>query len=1131
MSDDYNASKHELRPGGSFLLPVDDCSASVTLKSTHRNNQRTHIESTRFAAPAFEPVADRCIDQFRLIRELGCGGFGRVWLALDERLGRQVAIKFPHQRLGLDSKGTRRFKREAKITAKLNHPNLIPILDAVLDANKAYIVSEYCPGPTLSQWSRGRGYFMEAAHAICIVSQIAKGLQAAHHLGLIHRDIKPSNIIISDPESEYPTARLIDFGMARWMSDVSDFTDTQSGTLVGSVPYMSPEQAAGRINDHGPHSDVYSLGVVLYELLTGVSPFSASCQVQSLHRVLNHQPPSAASLRPQLTKDLSAVCQRCLEKEPRRRYRDAGELLNELERVRRKQPTIARPVGCVGRTLRWSQRNPFVAGLGLLATIAMIFGCVSLTLYAVTQGRYARTSELQAARLRSVLGEAELARQRRRQTSYETDVSLAFLMFNSGRYADARRLLDRQIPAAPHTDPLADLRRLEWALLDRQVRTRYERWGRHDGPAREITVLADRERAASIGDDGAIRFWDIQNGCCVSRLDQFDDQASAIASMPDGRLAVPGPLWPFGSRSTILIDAQSGATTHALHMHPTTIETIRVSKDGKIIASGCRYDGIKVWSTEKKRAVYVPTVHRCESFGLTPDGRYLITGNLNTQTLAVYDTDSGNVVDKADLPNIVPIVQCANSHNWAAYTIRNRKGFGLVGIERAVSESSRAQSSRAQSSRNKSEKLVMSDWIDTDCEPIAFAFSPQDECMAVADSRVGIRWYRLQENQDSPLSCVHSTGAVAVSQSRLTNVAFLNSDDVVTTSLDGSVERFSPGLSQRMPRGQDYFDIFPQPPSIVGGVLLNECQSEVFVLGTDRNLWHAKFPSNSTRHASSSMTTKLGYRSVWKSDAPLATAAISPDDSTLAIVDRDERLHWLSDWRTGTPKVQVLQLPVCGGDSQFDMCEFSASGRYLGMAGSSDHTLVFDQLRSHLEPIIVRTPSSKVKCIAFSRDERYFASAGGHGIEIVDLESNEPLYWNEKLGMPLCLEFTPDGNTLAVGWEDGSVSLLTLSNREHQFLYNPMIPQHYEPGRPVKIEFVNSDRMLMISDNGLIQFWDCNTRLAIGCLPLSDQPSSECNQVSIRDHGNRVVFAGQQDGHSFILRWSLSDEKFNVEYQ
>src|SRR3954447_21807863 len=265
---------------------------------------------------------DTIVDgRYRAIRRLGAGGMAEVWCAEDEVLGRRVALKLLGGRFAEDPDFRERFRREAQSAAGLAHPNIVGIFDRSEWEGTPYIAMELVDGRTLKEMVTERGPLPPAV-AVNFVEQMLRALGYAHRRGIVHRDVKPQNVII-DREG---TAKVADFGIAR-AANSSDMT--QTGTMVGTVQYFSPEQAQGLPVD--PRSDLYSAGVVLYELLTGQLPFEGEAPVSIALKHVNERPVPPGQLRPGLPPALEAVVLRSMEKDPARRYQSADEFIAALE--------------------------------------------------------------------------------------------------------------------------------------------------------------------------------------------------------------------------------------------------------------------------------------------------------------------------------------------------------------------------------------------------------------------------------------------------------------------------------------------------------------------------------------------------------------------------------------------------------------------------------------------------------------------------------------------------------------------------------------------------------------------------------------------------------------------------------
>ena len=259
--------------------------------------------------------------RYRLESKLGSGGMSTVYLAIDETLGRNVAVKVLHREISDQPDQLERFRREARAVARLSHPNLVGVIDAGEDGGHPYIVFEYIPGETLKKRIDAQGRLpLDEATAYAI--EIGRGLASAHAARLVHRDVKPQNVLI-DSEGR---AKVTDFGIARSL-EVHGLTAT--GRVLGTTDYVSPEQAMGK--DADPRTDVYSLGIVLFEMLTGDVPFTAETQVGVAMKHVNDPMPDVQSRRPETSAALAQAVERATAKDPKHRYGDMNEFLYDLE--------------------------------------------------------------------------------------------------------------------------------------------------------------------------------------------------------------------------------------------------------------------------------------------------------------------------------------------------------------------------------------------------------------------------------------------------------------------------------------------------------------------------------------------------------------------------------------------------------------------------------------------------------------------------------------------------------------------------------------------------------------------------------------------------------------------------------
>jgi eukaryotic-like serine/threonine-protein kinase len=390
------------------------------------------IKSLASSGKASAAAAPRpTVEGYTILSELGRGGMGVVYKARQIKLNRIVALKMVLAGGHAGPDQLARFYSEAEAVAHLQHPHIVQIYEVGEHGGLPYFSLEYVNGGSLSEQIGGKP--QPVGEAARQVELLARAMAYAHDEGIVHRDLKPANVLLSKDGQP----KITDFGLAKRLE--SDSSQTKSGTLMGTPSYMAPEQARGEVREVGPLADVYALGVILYEMLVGRTPFLGASILDTLQQVRSQEPVPPSHLQPKVPRDLETICLRCLQKDPHKRYASAAALAEDLRRFSAGEPILARRVGRVERAWRWCKRNPRVAALSAAVAVLLVASVGAFSVAAVRSAREQRT-----------LGEVRIhGKERIEQATKEIQV---------GNVRRAQDLLSWNDPHVESNRGLADMR-------------------------------------------------------------------------------------------------------------------------------------------------------------------------------------------------------------------------------------------------------------------------------------------------------------------------------------------------------------------------------------------------------------------------------------------------------------------------------------------------------------------------------------------------------------------------------------------------------------------------------------------------------------------------------------------------
>jgi WD40 repeat protein len=603
--------------------------------------------------------------EYRLFGEIGRGGMATVYRARQAGLNRWVALKMVELS---SAAAVRRFRAEAETVAQLDHPRIVPVYEIGEHQGRPFFTMKLMEGGSLAEALARRATPYAPREAARLLADVAKAVHHAHQHGVLHRDIKPGNILL-DAAGE---PHVADFGLARRTEAGAGLT--QSGAIVGTPGYMAPEQAAGR-KQGVTAADVYSLGAVLYELLTGSPPFRGKTPMETLLQVMEREPTRPRSLCPSLPADLETVCLRCLEKNPDRRYASAGLLAEDLELFLNGEPVRARPVGVAERAWRWCRRYPLVASLLAALFVVFVVGVAGISWKwreadlrreeAEESRRLAdeNAAAERTARLRAESLLVELGREQFRQALVHLDQGKTTL----GMLELARGL--KNVPASSDDDlrrviagNLSGWRRklpppLRSVLRGRPLTDASAGSARGEAPVRVAVFGFDGRTIVTGGDDRTARVFDLADGRPLGQPLEHPGSVRVMVLSPDGRMILTGGLF----KAPRLWDKASGKLLREFVGHTADAWTVGISPDGKAILTGSPDRTVRLWDAATGRPLGRPLEHPDWVWGVafSPDGQSALTG-CKDRAARLWDLGTGKMIGQPLLhPDEVTLVTFA----------------------------------------------------------------------------------------------------------------------------------------------------------------------------------------------------------------------------------------------------------------------------------------------------------------------------------------------------------------------------------------------------------------------------------------------------------------------------------------
>jgi WD40 repeat protein len=952
------------------------------------------------APAAEEAVPPPEVPGYEVLGELGRGGMGVVYKARHLQLDRLVALKMILAGSHAGADALRRFRTEAEAVARLQHANVVQIYDVGEHQGLPYLALEFCPGGSLA--GRLDGTPLPPGPAAALAETLARAVHAAHQAGVVHRDLKPANVLLAADG----TPKISDFGLAKKLDDPGG--PTRSGAVLGTPSYMAPEQAGATAasdqavsvsREVGPATDVYALGAMLYELVTGRPPFMGSTPMNTVLQLLTCEPVPPRLLVPKVPRDLETVCLKCLQKDARKRYASAAELAEDLRRFLDDRPIKARPVGWVARLGRWCQRKPAVAGLAAAAAFLLLAGTGASSFFGVQARIGENWAKQQTALAKSETDRANANADAARAAEltvyrrlYVSDLRLAQRAWEDNDMGRLQELLQGQIPERTGGE---DLRGFEWHYLGRLSHSGLLllTFKGQTAPINSVVFSPNGERLGSASEDGLVKVWDADKGEELLTLKGHAGYVCSVVFSPDGQhLASAG-----GEDRTVKIwDALKGEELLSLRGHTQSVRSVAFSADGHRLASASRDGTVRVWDALKGRELLTLNGHArgIDSVAFSPDGERLASASWDG-TVKIWDAVKGEEV------------LTLQGHADILFSV----SFSPDGRRLAAADNNGTV--KVWDAAKGEEVLTLKGHTATVWSVV---YSPDGERLASASMDGTVKVWDALKGQEV-LSLKGKTGQIR-------SVAFSpNGERLASAGEGGTVKvwnavKHQESVTLKGPTGFVQRLVF----SPDGQRLASSSQDKTVKIWDTVNgqeLLTLKEPISWDSVKDLQLLTVL--RSLMNGPDPVSgfpsNTALSPDGQRRALGSID-----------GTVYVEAAkgrtQLTLKGHSGHVFGVAFSPDGERLASA-SMDGTVKVWDARKGQELLTLKGHTSQVNGVVFSPDgQRLVSGSGDRTIKIWDaLKGQELLTLKGHTNIVYRLAFSPDGQRLASASDDGTIKV------------------------------------------------------------------------------------------------------------